>query len=253
VFSFDKGSKAGSVGSSNQNQLAVGIVTDNKDPEGDYRVRVKFPTLPGDDQSWWCRIATFGAGSAGRGMFALPEVDDEVLVAFLHGDFNQPVILATMWNGKDKPPYDNKQGPNNIRAYVSRSGHKLEFNDDKDNKKEKITLVAKSGAKMVIDDTDQAKKIQVMDSTGDNYITLDTQNKKITIETKSGDMLLKAKETIRLEAKNIQTKSDQDTKMDVGANYEMNAQSNFTVKGSAQGTVQATGTLTVKGATVNIN
>src|SRR5262249_32941760 len=99
VFSFDKGSKAGSVRGSNQNQLAVGIVTDNKDPEGDYRVRVKFPTLPGDDQSWWCRIATFGAGSAGRGMFALPEVDDEVLVAFLHGDFNQPVILATMWNG----------------------------------------------------------------------------------------------------------------------------------------------------------
>ena len=66
-------------------------------------------------------------------------------------------------------------------------------------------------------------------------------------------MLLKAKETIRLEAKVIETKSDQDTKMEVGKNFEMKASSNMTMKASGQGDVTSSGTMTIKGSTVNIN
>ena len=69
----------------------IGIVTDNVNPEGDYRVRVRFPTLPGTDTSWWCRIATFGAHQNGTGSFFLPEIDSEVVVIFNNGDFNQGI------------------------------------------------------------------------------------------------------------------------------------------------------------------
>src|SRR5579872_4324722 len=108
MYKDDKQGKAGQVHGANANHPTIGIVTDNVHPENDYRVKVKFPTLPGDDTSYWCRIGTFGAGPGGQGAHFLPEVDDEVLVLFVNGDFNQGVIVASLWNGKDKPSFGNK-------------------------------------------------------------------------------------------------------------------------------------------------
>jgi uncharacterized protein (DUF2345 family) len=105
----------------------------------------------------------------------------------------------------------------------------------------------------VIDDSNGGKKIEIYDDKGDNYILIDANGKKITVESKNGEILLKAKDKIRLESKVIETKSDQDTKMEVGANFEMQAQSNVKIKAGAQANVEASGTMTIKGATVNIN
>jgi len=257
--------------------VVVGIVTDNCHPDGDYRVRVRFPTLPGDggsqDQSWWCRIATFGAAKGGTGAFFLPEVDAEVLVAFLHGDFNQPIVIGSVWNGIDKPAYSNTDGSsktsryqnndakfqakveakkNDIRGFSTRAKHELTFNDNAS----EPGIILSSGQKhrIVLNDKDnQPTQIEIYDGKEENYILIDNKNKKITIETKTGDMLLKAKETITLEAKNIVTKSDQATKMTVGTNYEMKASSNMTMKASGQGDIESSGTMTIKGSTVNIN
>src|SRR5215510_4635012 len=102
----DKSSFAGSIAGANMANIRVCVVTDNVDPGGDYRVKVKFTTLPEADdseqeeESFFCRIATFGAGKGGRGMFALPEKDDEVIVGFLDGSIDHAVILGTLWNGK---------------------------------------------------------------------------------------------------------------------------------------------------------
>ena len=257
--------------------LVVGIVTDNNHPEGDYRVRVRFPTLPGEggaqDQSWWARITTFGASKEGQGAFFLPEIDTEVLVAFLHGDFNQPVVVGTVWNGVDKPAYSNIDGSsktnrfesndakfkgqsdakkNDIRSFSSRAKHELVFNDNASNPM--VTMSSGKKHRIVLNDKgNEPTQIEIYDGKEENYILIDTKNKKITIETKTGSMLLKAKETIRLEAKVIETKSDQDTKMEVGKNFEMKASSNMTMKASGQGDVTSSGTMTIKGSTVNIN
>ena len=88
--------------------VVVGIVTANQgDPDGLGRVKVRFPWLASDAESAWARIATLMAGNK-RGSFFLPEVEDEVLVAFEHGDLRYPYILGALWNGKDKPPDTNK-------------------------------------------------------------------------------------------------------------------------------------------------
>src|SRR4051794_6458755 len=87
--------------------VVTGIVTDNVHPDGDYRVRVRFPWLPGNDQSWWARIATVGAAAGGQGLYFLPERDAEVLVVFENGDFDHPVVIGTLWNGVDKPAHAN--------------------------------------------------------------------------------------------------------------------------------------------------
>jgi uncharacterized protein involved in type VI secretion and phage assembly len=236
--------------------VCVAIVTDNKDTDGKYRIKVRYPWLPsggaGGETSGWARIATFGAGKD-RGTYWLPEVNDEVLVAFEHGDIDRPVVVGTMWNSTQTVTLDNKSGKNNKRQFKSRSGHTLTFDDDADNKKEQVVLKTKAGHVLLLDDTDLGKKIQIADDQGNNYVVIDAQNKKITIETKNGDMLLKAKNKIRLECDTLETETKSDTKMKVGSNFEMKASSNFVIRGAGTGDVNSGGVLTIKGSTVNIN
>jgi uncharacterized protein involved in type VI secretion and phage assembly len=235
--------------------VCIGIVTDNKDPDGFYRVKVKYPWLPNSDQeqSFWLRVATVGAGKE-RGFFNLPEPDDEVLVAFEHGDIARGFIIGSLWNGGDgKAHQDNKGGKNNIRRIKSRCGHYFEFDDDTEGKKEKITIKSKAGARFVIDDTDGALKIELYDSKSENYLLIDQTGKKITLESKTGEIHIKAKDKIYMESKEIQTKSTADTKMEQGGNFKLNASSNMEIKAGGSGKVESGGTLTVKGSTVNIN
>ncbi|HSI80971.1 MAG TPA: VgrG-related protein [Solirubrobacterales bacterium] len=82
--------------------VAVGIVTQNEDPDGLGRIRVKYPELGEETEGWWARIAAPGAGG-GRGLMMTPLVGDEVLLAFEHGDVRKPYVLGALWNGKDQP------------------------------------------------------------------------------------------------------------------------------------------------------
>ena len=110
----------------------VGIVTDNQDPDGMGRVKVKFPTLTEDHASNWARVVAIGAGSS-RGFHCLPEIDDEVLVGFEHGDIHRPYILGGLWNGQDATPTPAEDGVQDgqvrLRTFQTRAGHQLQFDD----------------------------------------------------------------------------------------------------------------------------
>jgi len=228
---------------------------------------VKFPWLSADEASYWARIVSMGGGPD-RGTFWLPEVNDEVLVAFMGGDFQQPVIIGALWNGVDKPTYSNKdatgkvtwasfQGKheakkNDLRMMTSRKFHQFIFNDNAS--EPRVAIHSSQKHRIVLDDKgNEANKIEIYDGKEENYILIDTKNKKITIETKTGDMLLKAKNTIRLECKTLETQSSQETNMKVGTNFSMKASSNMEMKANGTATIQSSGTMTIKGATVNIN
>ena len=254
--------------------VVVGIVTNIVNDQGDYRAKVRFPWLPNgtssgtsSEESTWCRIISYMAGKD-RGVFWLPEVEDEVLVAFLHGDINDPVIIGGLWNGKEAPIYSNKdasgkvtdvgfQGKheakkNDLRAFRSRVGHQLIFNDNAS--EPRVALHSHQKHRIVLDDKDNAPtQIEIYDGKEENYILIDTKNKKITIESKSGDMLLKCKETFTVQAKNIEMKSDENTKLTVGKNFEMKASSNMTIKASGSGDIESSDAMTLKGSKVNIN
>ena len=194
--------------------VVIGLVTNNKDSENLGRVRVKFPWFSEDDESQWARIATLMAGKD-RGSLFLPEVDDEVLVAFEHGDLRRPYIIGALWNGVDTPPKELvNDGKNNLRLIKSRSGHLIK-----------------------LDDTEGGEKIQVIDKTGKNSIVIDAKDNTITI-TSDKDIVLKASDgKISLQGKDIELKSTSATKIEAGG--EM--------------TLKAGGTMTVKGSVVNIN
>ena len=87
--------------SSRVSGVVVGVVTNNQDPEGMGRVKVKFPWLSDEDESNWARVAAPMAGKE-RGFYFLPEVEDEVLVAFEHGD-GTPEPHAHRRAGRGRP------------------------------------------------------------------------------------------------------------------------------------------------------
>jgi uncharacterized protein involved in type VI secretion and phage assembly len=182
--------------------FAIAIVTDNKDPDDLGRVKVKFPALDPDYESHWVRVALPGAGPD-AGLVFLPDVNDEVLVGFEHGDIRRPYVVGGLWNGIDKPPlgadlFDN--GHVRRRGIVSRSGHKLVFFDD----------TGKSGIGLLSGDG----TIRIALNQSASQLTLHSDG---TVEVRSkGDMTLRADANLTIKA---------------GGNLELEGSGNVKLKG----------------------
>lgn len=146
-------------------EAVIAKVVNNQDPDKLSRVKVQIPTLGGEDETWWAPIAALGAGKD-RGWYFLPEVDDEVLVMFAHGDIRRPVVIGALWNGSDAPP------------------------DTNDGSNERKTIVSREGSKIILDD-DQGT-ITLEDGGGEGKILIEAD--KITIESSSGDVCFQAPE-----------------------------------------------------------
>jgi uncharacterized protein involved in type VI secretion and phage assembly len=104
--------------------VVIGLVTNVSDPLKQNRVKLHFPWLDDDQETDWVRIATMMAGG-GRGSMFMPEVNDEVLVAFEHSDTRFPLIVGFLWNGQDAPPGEDVRD----RKIVSKNGHQIRFLD----------------------------------------------------------------------------------------------------------------------------
>jgi phage protein D/phage baseplate assembly protein gpV len=213
--------------------VVVGLVTNNNDPNNTGRVKVKFPWLDDALESNWAPITAVGAGKS-YGFMWLPEINDEVLVAFEHGDFDYPYVVGSVWNGQDKPPEQASAAVANgkvvVRTLKTTAGHI-------------IRLTEKSGD----------KKIEIIDSTTQTQITLDETNKKITIKS-TGDIELNATGKMDIKAAQDITMSSSGGNVKIeGLQVSVNGKTSVEVKSNGTGTVQSTGPLTVKGAVVNIN
>jgi phage protein D/phage baseplate assembly protein gpV len=125
--------------------LVIGIVTNNKDPDGLGRVRVKFPALGSDIEGWWARVATINAGTE-RGLYMLPEVNDEVVVAFEHGDTRRPIVVGSLYHGKAKVPADLIDGKNDPKKALF--GIK---SDDKAHIESQQAMTLRSHEKMTVE------------------------------------------------------------------------------------------------------
>lgn len=147
--------------------VAIALVTQNKDPDGLCRVKVSYPWHSAPRDSYWARLAVPMAGKD-RGTVFLPEVGDEVLVAFEREDVRFPYVIGSLWNGKELPPERNSDGKNDTRMIKSRKGHTITFIDGDDNyalslklsdgrelslTKDAITMQDPKGNKLVLEDS----------------------------------------------------------------------------------------------------
>ena len=176
--------------------IAVAKVSSNVDQDGLGRVKVTYPWLSDADTSHWARIATPMAG-AERGFFFIPEVGDEVLVAFEHGMIEFPYILGGLWNGVDKPP-EKKDESTNRRTIKSTSGHVICLDDSSG--AEKIEIIDKSGTNSIIIDS-ATNKMTIM---SDADLTIQSTNGKLILSGKSG-VEITSEMDVKVEATNKMT------------------------------------------------
>jgi len=202
-------------------ETLIGVVTDNKDPSKLGRVKVKLPILSEQETTHWIPIVMPGAGK-NRGWFFIPEPEDEVLVLFEHGDLNRGMIIGSLWNGKDAPPADNKNGKNEQRMIKSRQGSKVTF-DDSDN-----------------------PNIVIEDGTGKGKITLDTKNNKIIIEALEGDVCFQSPTgDMTIIAKAMELKATENVEIHAGSTMAWGTDTSAKINGSSG--------VTTSGSTSNPN
>ena len=184
--------------------VVTGLVTNVNDGDELARVKLSFPWLSDTYETDWVRVVQDGAGSK-RGFVVLPEVNDEVLVAFEHGDIRRPYVIGGLYNGEDVPQLgdgfiDGQSGQVQLRGFVSRNGHALVFLDrDRDD-----------GIELV---------------TGDESLRISLNKSETTIEVESnGDVKIDAKGDVSIQGKELKFSADSGVTIDGGGG-------NVTVKG----------------------
>ena len=159
------------------------VVVDVIDPDKEGKVKLQFPWFDEDMVTEYARVSTLYAGN-GYGTFFVPEVGDEVLVAFVHGDMRMPVVLGGLYNGQDKPPSD-RQKDKDQKMVRTKAGHELLFDDSQKERRIKVTT---AGAHQL--DLDDKDKKVVVKTSGGHQVELDDSGSKVTVKTSGGQSLV---------------------------------------------------------------
>jgi phage protein D len=212
------------------------VVKLSEDPEALDRIQIKLPALKSasDETLLWARYAAPYA-SAGAGLMLLPEIDDEIVVAFLDEDPTAPVILGSLHNPTAARPASVADEKNNVKVFQSRSGLKITFDE------EKKSIAVETPGKNSITLDDDAKSIKLTDQHG-NSVALDSSG--ITLNSAS-DVTIKATGKVTISA-------TADAKMS-GANVELSGDVGLKATGGASAEVSAGGQTKISGAIVMIN
>ena len=205
--------------------LQAGVVTDNEDPDGEFRVRVMLPLVVDGDDGVWARVAAVDAGSD-RGFFFRPEVGDEVLVGFLDDDPRQPVILGMLHSSAMAAPL-SPSNDNPQKGYKSRSGIQLLFDDE--------------------------KKIVTLLTPGGNSLVLDDDAKGITIKDQNGNKIVLSSDGIVIESsKALTLKAGTEGSFEGGTSLTVKAGTALTCEGTASHDIKSGGVVKVAGSAIQL-
>ncbi|GAA1516346.1 uncharacterized protein involved in type VI secretion and phage assembly [Agromyces terreus] len=224
------------------------LVSDIDDPDGMGRVKLTFPYLSADYVSGWARTVQPGAG-AKRGSVVMPEVGDEVLVAFEGGRFDRPYVIGGLYNGKDQPEMGWGKavvdGAVVRRAFTSRSGMEVVFTEESGT--ETLTLSTNKKAQRVTLTQSGEKGIEII---SEGPVTV-TAKKDATVKADQG--------TLSLSGSSVKVKATGEVSVE-GASLKLKATGAAELEGAtiavkAQGTAElsSSGVTTVKGSLVKIN
>lgn len=215
------------------------------DPDSQYRILVEIPLFDTNGAGIWARLSNFYSTS-GAGAFFLPEVGDEVVVAFLNEDPRFPVILGSIYSSSSNKPYNrlNPNEKNTIKAIVSKSGISVEFDDEN-----KVWTVATPNKNTIIL-SDKDKKITIQDQNSNSIVMSESgidlsSQKNINISAQQ-NVSIKGNQgiTIQSSSGDVQT---------TALNIKENANMQYSAQGSQIAQVQGGMQLTLKGAMVMIN
>lgn len=199
--------------------LGVGRVINNIDVTGMARVQVMLPWMPGIEP--WARLVTPSAGML-RGMYFIPQVDDEVIVAFNHGDVADAYILGSLWNMIDRPPGVLTTDPVTKRLIVTPTGQTIAIDD----LEQSVTIT---------NTTRQKLKLGLDAVTLEAGTAVTPAQASVKLDS-LGNVTIEGALSITLKAPSITLDG-----------------ANVTIKGSASALLQSSGDCTIKGTFVRIN
>jgi uncharacterized protein involved in type VI secretion and phage assembly len=195
--------------------VAPAQVVNNIDETNLGRVQVRLPWMPGFEP--WARVAVLMAGD-NQGSFFIPQVGDEVLVAFNQGDIREPFVIGSLWNGQDQPPAQNPTDPVTTRMIRTPTGHEILFDDALGS----ISITSSDQQKITID----PEKVELSTAQGTAVITLGSE----------GKISLQSTVRINLQAPTISIQGDV-----------------LEVQGTASASIDGGGLCEIQGALVKIN
>lgn len=174
--------------------VTIGIVAKNYDQDMGGRVCVTIPTRDKKaNELQWARVAMPSSGKS-WGHYFLPEVGDQVLLAFEGGNIERPYVIGCVPTNKDGFLSKSVDKDNRTKRIVTKHGSMISFDDspdDKDGKNDKITIqTADKGHTILLDN--EAKKIRISDKEGEDFIEMKT-------EQGSGSLLIKMKSKITIQ------------------------------------------------------
>ena len=206
--------------------LQIGVVTDNEDPAGEFRVRVRLPLVNGSDDGVWARVSSIDAGSE-RGMLIRPEIGDEVVLGFFDNDPRQPVLLGMLHSSAHAAPLA-PSNDNHEKAFVSRSGMKLHFDDD--------------------------KRVLTLSTPAGNTLVLDEDAQGIRLEDQNGNKLQMGPDGITIESASALTvKSATESAFEAGTTFGVEAGVELKLEGAASAELSSGGIAKLRGSLVQIN
>lgn len=199
--------------------IAVGTVSNNVDTLMEGKVLVRVPAL---ERTLWARLCAPGAGS-GAGLFYVPRIGDEVLLAFAGGDVTDAFVVGGLWNRRDAIPVDDPLTALTTRLLTSgvtdAAKHEIRL-DDLD---QSVTITTSTGQKVTLDPAG----IVLTNLAGTVKVSLDNAGQAVTLQ---------AAASISIKAPKISLE---------GATVEIN--------GTASATLKSSGICNVTGTLVKIN
>lgn len=245
----------------------IGTVTDNKDPQDRYRVKVKLMSLHQEHATFWAKVGTMMAGKD-IGFHCLPEVGDMVLVAFEAGDAHQEdgvYVICSLWNEKDKGlqeakamptkhtafnlPNNKQSGKNDIRMWRSRGKHQITIGD-KDGEGF-ISIRTASKAELHLDD--KTGDVRLYDKNNTQWLHIDVEGKKITLQSDTGEIYIKAKTKITMECEDWILKASKTVKGESGTSTDWKAGSTWVQKSGSTMDMLADGNMKAKAPKIDLN
>jgi len=211
--------------------LVTAIVVENNDPQKLNRLKIQYHWQD-DGATAWTRMMTPYAGKD-RGIMFLPEIGDEVVVAFENGDPERPIVIGSVWNGKDTAPRDPYR-----------------TNDDIDNNEIK-RIITKTGNTIEIVDTQGKEAIEIYTPKKDCWIQLNNDKKAISLHAEK-DILIEAPNgEVRISCKNLVTDVSQDAFATIQGKSTTQVQGDHTLNVNGGLRQESAQTVTVKGSVIN--
>lgn len=238
----------------------LATVKENNDDKGQGRVKVAFDWQKNGKTTNWIRVQTPNAGVSGavsknRGWVFVPEVGDQVMVSYEHGNPDRPYVTGSVFHsgsgkGGDK---DNK-----VKSIITRSGNAIVFDDETGS----IVITDQTGKQLIIlDGTDaitvMAKRSITLTNEAESVIVMDDksiglQADTIALEGRKSVTLLSGNECIVLSSeKSIISSSGTNIKQEAAKDYDVAAK-NGTVNG-VNLMIEGKGNVTVSGGIVKFN